>query len=632
MKSSGKILIALCVLLVVAVAGYLSFGGGRSAHSELASSQQSTSSTTETSSGAQPEQSFPSGRLAALDSPQSNTSGQTQAEVPGGLQTSAGPSLQPAASTGGEQPAATLDSAVRVAEPLPAGERAPPGETAAGATTSAPQSLWGAGSGPGNGELAGGSSTSAGSTGSTLGWLAEQQAGGQWSGANLSAFQLYEQVTRQPVDFYDISELERAQWRAFKEKYGKSYAGEQEELRRLELFIDNSRFIEAFNRFSSGSHFRLGMNAFGDLSSSEINERLVGPLVSWSQAIGQQQSALPAPIKILAAGTRLSLGVGGEQSSLEATTSGQLAGQQPGVDYSHLEAGPPPDMGACRESAVFAAAASLECKINQQLAAAGKSPEAEPLEALGASKPEGAPKEESASAKVKLSEQQLLNCLAASGAPVCSGALSMVQVFEYLQRSSLRLAGQQEFAALAQAGPSASGPAGGPSCDLLPLGKPAFRLEHFTQVHRDNLDEALQNSGPQVVAIDASQPTFHFYKSGVYHELNCSQDAYNLHLLLVGQQSQQPLQTQTLGGEPQTPETITGGQAGEERDRQGAAPAASHILQQTPAGLELPASYLARASFGPDWGENGHIRLAKDPAKNKCLPQNFAIYPNVIFA
>ena len=50
----------------------------------------------------------------------------------------------------------------------------------------------------------------------------------------------------------------------------------------------------------------------------------------------------------------------------------------------------------------------------------------------------------------------------------------------------------------------------------------------------DSLKEAVATVGPVSVAIDASQKTFRFYKSGVYDEPDCNSVVLDHGVLVVG--------------------------------------------------------------------------------------------------
>jgi len=343
-----------------------------------------------------------------------------------------------------------------------------------------------------------------------------------------------------PSGFTDRTQLELEAWRQFKLAYKRTYATKEEQLKREAIFLANRRFIMNFNE-QQGAAFSLAVNHFADLTRDEINQLYVGPQTSWTHTISQLLLPIPPPIHILSEQS----GPGGQSVDWRNTLGEVL------------------DQGTCRESSVFAALANVESNYNAQLLA--NSPNAPP---------------------VKLSERQVLDCLAATptppgSSPVCSGSSSMVQVFDLLQHQpAAGLSTAQNYLDQLSRQP------GGATCDVAPADLPRVRANAYVVVHRDNIPDALLNSGPLTVALDASQSTFHFYSSGLYHDQNCSTDTYNQHLLLVGYSS-------------------------------------------APEGEPSQAHYLARNSFGPKWGESGHVRLLKDERRNKCLPQNLAIYPNL---
>lgn len=363
---------------------------------------------------------------------------------------------------------------------------------------------------------------------------------------------LYKEITSNPTDAsnFQLSPEEEQQWQVFKRDHAKIYSNLAEEKKRAEIFSGNLRFINSYNR-QSGVSFRLGVNKFADLHRDEINAIFVGPTINWTQTLGKSATS-PMPMRIL--------------SDQDVQTNDVLRS----ADWRNLTTGDPPDQGTCRESALFAVVASLEATLNAASTTGNK---------------------------VRLSETQLLDCLALNAPPppnwppVCAGHLSMVHILDFLQRQSIRLATQQEYNEFKTA--QKAGLAPNQICVPAPQppGRPEYRAKvgSYGQVHRDNIDEALINRGPLIVALDASQPTFHFYKSGIYHELACSPESYNLHTLLMAY-----------------------------------APA-------TQDGDTNQAHYTIRSSFGPDWGEQGHMRLLKDPSRNKCLPQHLATYPNIAY-
>merc|ERR1712184_201291 len=91
-----------------------------------------------------------------------------------------------------------------------------------------------------------------------------------------------------------------------------------------------------------------------------------------------------------------------------------------------------------------------------------------------------------------------------------------------------------------------------------------------------DLQKAVGTWGPISVAIDASRPTFHFYKKGLYHEPDCSSKKLDHGVLAVGY----------------------GGKEEEEK---------SSIYDY----------WLVKNSWGKTWGMEGYIKMSRN-RKNDC--------------
>lgn len=99
------------------------------------------------------------------------------------------------------------------------------------------------------------------------------------------------------------------------------------------------------------------------------------------------------------------------------------------------------------------------------------------------------------------------------------------------------------------------------------------------------LTEAIASVGPISVAIDAGQPTFQFYSSGVYYDPLCSCLNLNHGVTAVGFGSDE-----------------TSGMKDE--------------------------YYIVKNSWGKDWGENGYILMSRNKFNN-CGIASMASYPVV---
>uniref|UniRef100_A0A8C2P3E5 Peptidase C1A papain C-terminal domain-containing protein n=1 Tax=Capra hircus TaxID=9925 RepID=A0A8C2P3E5_CAPHI len=99
------------------------------------------------------------------------------------------------------------------------------------------------------------------------------------------------------------------------------------------------------------------------------------------------------------------------------------------------------------------------------------------------------------------------------------------------------------------------------------------------------LMKAVATLGPISVAVDASNPSFQFYKSGIYYEPKCKSESVDHAVLVVGY----------------------GFEGADSDDNK---------------------YWLVKNSWGKHWGINGYIKMAKDQ-NNHCGIATMASYPTV---
>ena len=119
--------------------------------------------------------------------------------------------------------------------------------------------------------------------------------------------------------------------------------------------------------------------------------------------------------------------------------------------------------------------------------------------------------------------------------------------------------------------------------------KTTYTIQEFYEVlpyNETDLMEKIATVGPISVAIDASQTSFTYYSGGVYYEPNCSQDNLDHAVLAVGYGL------------------------------------ASYVRFHD---VEIPY-YLVKNSWGPDWGDEGYIKMAR-LRDNNCGIATEACYP-----
>jgi cathepsin L len=104
---------------------------------------------------------------------------------------------------------------------------------------------------------------------------------------------------------------------------------------------------------------------------------------------------------------------------------------------------------------------------------------------------------------------------------------------------------------------------------------------NITSKDENALQQAVATIGPITVAIDSSHPSFQLYKSGIYHQLFCSEKVLDRSLLVVGY------------------------------------------------GIDSGKDYwLVKNSWGTEWGEQGYIRMTRNK-HNECGIATAASYPIV---
>ncbi|XP_069051664.1 procathepsin L-like [Lepisosteus oculatus] len=172
---------------------------------------------------------------------------------------------------------------------------------------------------------------------------------------------------------------------------------------------------------------------------------------------------------------------------------------------------------------------------------------------------------------VSLSEQQLVDCSRAFGNYGCGGGL-MDQAFLYIKAAGG--IDTEDFYPYE---------ARDSTCRFSPNTIGSTCSGYFDVVPRDEstLQSAVAIMGPVSVGIDAGNPSFQLYKSGIYDEPGCSSTSLNHGVLVVGY------------------------------------------------GTESTKDYwIVKNSWGVSWGENGYIRMSRNK-HNQCGIASLASYPLV---
>ena len=189
---------------------------------------------------------------------------------------------------------------------------------------------------------------------------------------------------------------------------------------------------------------------------------------------------------------------------------------------------------------------------------------------------------------VSLSEQNLVDCSGKFGNMGCDGGL-MDAAFQYIKANE-GIDTETSYPYEARDGKCRFNKANVGATDTVSraakndVASGLLLLQGFVDIKTQNetdLQLAIATVGPISVAIDASQDSFQFYRSGVYNEPACSTTELDHGVLAVGY-----------------------GEQGNEQ------------------------FYIVKNSWGTTWGNQGYILMSRN-AKNQCGIATMASYPLV---
>jgi len=314
------------------------------------------------------------------------------------------------------------------------------------------------------------------------------------------------------------------QWGMWKKAFKKTYETIEEEIERMEIWLANMAHIEKHNfEYALGEKtFTLGMNHYGDLSSKEFASTYNGFLHAEHKTRGFK----------------------GGDPYLDHVNADELEVPKEMDWREHGLVTDVKDQGQCGSCWAFSSTGALEGQMMKHF---GKLP--------------------------NLSEQNLVDCSREEGNQGCNGGL-MDAAFQYVQDQD-GLDDEDSYPYEMRDDEPCRYSKGNRAADdngykMVPEGD------------EKALRHALGKVGPVSVAIDASNPSFQFYQSGVYYEPHCSPENLDHGVLAVGY--------------------------GEEDGEK---------------------FWLVKNSWSDQWGDGGYIKMARNK-KNHCGIASYAVYPTVV--
>jgi len=306
-------------------------------------------------------------------------------------------------------------------------------------------------------------------------------------------------------------------WEEFKQKYEKEYESEEEETYRQGVWANTVNFISGHNgEYDNGEH---------------------------SYRLGENHLADMTSDEITSYMNGLDITGSEVQDGVQVVTDQELRSLNSSVDWrekgyvTHVK-----DQKHCGSCWAFSAVGSME---GAHFKSTGK--------------------------LVSLSEQNLVDCSRKEGNLGCMGGI-MDKAFEYVIRNKgIDTESSYPYTAVT-----------GKVCKYKQdnVGATISSFKDIPTNSEADLMNAVATIGPISVAIDASKPTFHFYKSGVYFDRKCSSTHLDHGVLVVGYGADD-------NGE---------------------------------------SYWIVKNSWGVKWGDKGYIKMAKDK-NNACGIARQASYP-----
>jgi cathepsin L len=308
-----------------------------------------------------------------------------------------------------------------------------------------------------------------------------------------------------------------APWVLFKRTFEKQYASAEEETSRRSIFEDNVALIRNHNLEAD-----IGLHTY-TLGLNKFADMT-------NEEFNKQMNGLDLSLKVN----------GGDRHTYRAPANVQVPDEVDWRPKGYVT--PVKDQGQCGSCWAFSATGSLE---GQHFAKTKD--------------------------LVSLSEQNLVDCSQAYGNMGCNGGL-MDSAFQYI-KANKGIDTEKSYPYEAEDGKCRFKAAN--------VGATDTGFVDIKAKNETDLQNAIATIGPISVAIDASQDSFQFYKSGVYNEPLCSSTELDHGVLAVG--------------------------------------------YDTDGSKDY---YIVKNSWGTSWGNNGYIWMSRNK-KNQCGIATMASYPLV---